>query len=99
MAKSNPRCVRLTEEVEELINQQVGETFTQKLETLVYNCYWALPEKEKKLKEVNKEIERRQARLRDLMVAYQEYSQLSDSINYSLKSLSSRLERAVKDTA
>ena len=95
MAKSAPRCVRLSEEVEELINQQVGETFTQKLETLVYNCYWALPEKEEKLKQVIAEVERQQAKLRKLMVEYQKYSEYGNSIAYNMKSLSDRLERLV----
>lgn len=92
MGKSHPRSVRLDEEVVELIEQQIGETFTQKLETLVYNCYWMLPAKDKELKAINKEIERRQAKLRQLMVEYDKYSGYAGSIGYSMKTLSDRLK-------
>ena len=39
MAKNNIRSVRFSDEMIEIINQQVGENFTQKFERLVYNCY------------------------------------------------------------
>ena len=39
MAKNNIRSVRFSDEMIEIINQQVGENFTQKFERMVYNCY------------------------------------------------------------
>ena len=47
MAKNNIRSVRFSDEMIEIINQQVGENFTQKFERMVYNCYMLLPEKER----------------------------------------------------
>ena len=37
MAKNNIRSVRFSDEMIEIINQQVGENFTQKFERMVYN--------------------------------------------------------------
>lgn len=39
MAKNNIRSVRFSDEMIEIINQQVGDNFTQKFERMVYNCY------------------------------------------------------------
>ena len=47
MAKNNIRSVRFSDELIEIIEQQVGDNFTQKFERLVYNCYMLLPEKER----------------------------------------------------
>ena len=45
MAKNNIRSVRFSDEMIEIINQQIGDNFTQKFERMVYNCYMLLPEK------------------------------------------------------
>lgn len=47
MAKNNIRSVRFSDEMIEIINQQVGDNFTQKFERMVYNCYMLLPEKQR----------------------------------------------------
>jgi len=47
----------------DLIDQQVGDNFTQKFERLVYNCYMLLPEKERRLKDLEKLIEERKVEL------------------------------------
>ena len=52
MAKNNIRSVRFSDEMIEIIEQQVGDNFTQKFERLVYNCYMLLPEKERQLHEM-----------------------------------------------
>ena len=52
MAKNNIRSVRFSDEMIEIINQQVGDNFTQKFERMVYNCYMLLPEKERQLREM-----------------------------------------------
>lgn len=46
MAKNNIRSVRFSDEMIEIINQQIGDNFTQKFERMVYNCYMLLPEKQ-----------------------------------------------------
>lgn len=96
MAKSDPRCVRLNEEVVELIEQQVGENFTQKLETLVYNCYWALPEKKKELAKIEHQIKERNKHLNTLYMLWRKYKEMADSVSYNLNGLYATLERLVE---
>jgi len=48
--KSNLKSVRLSDDLIELIERQVGDTFTAKLENLVTRCVWELPRKEEEIK-------------------------------------------------
>lgn len=63
MKKGNIRSIRFSDEMIDLIDQQVGDNFTQKFERLVYNCYLLLPEKERRLKDLEELIEERTAEL------------------------------------
>ncbi len=63
MKKGNIRSIRFSDELIGIIDQQVGDNFTQKFERLVYNCYMLLPEKERRLKDLEKLIEERTAEL------------------------------------
>ena len=44
--KNNIRSIRFSDELAELIDRQVGRTFTEKFENLVTRCVWELPGKE-----------------------------------------------------
>ena len=56
MAKNNIRSVRFSDEMIEIINQQIGDNFTQKFERMVYNCYMLLPEKQRQVEKLDKDI-------------------------------------------
>ncbi|MFQ9445936.1 MAG: hypothetical protein ACLR01_15090 [Vescimonas sp.] len=43
--KNNIRSIRFSDELMEIINNQVGDNFNQRFERLVYNCYMLLPER------------------------------------------------------
>lgn len=43
--KNNIRSIRFSDELAELIDRQVGRTFTEKFENLVTRCVWELPKK------------------------------------------------------
>ena len=58
--KNNIRSIRFSNELAELIDQQIGNTFTQKFENLITRCVWELPEKERKLKQLDEEIRKKQ---------------------------------------
>lgn len=64
--KSNIRSIRFSDEIAELIDRQIGDTFTQKFENLIIRCTWELPGVEHRLEELNKEIKQRQEKLQDL---------------------------------
>lgn len=65
--KPNIRSIRFSDELAELIDRQVGNTFTEKFENLVTRCVWEVPQKEAELERLERELERlRQEKLRHL---------------------------------
>lgn len=66
MAKSNIRSMRFSDEVIELIEQQVGESFTAKFEALVTRCCFELPRKQEELNRINQQIEEARKRLSNI---------------------------------
>ncbi len=66
LPKSNIRSIRFSDEMMELINQQVGVNFTEKFERLVYNAYMLSSEKEKEIERLDELIDKRKIRLREL---------------------------------
>ena len=62
MAKNNIRSVRFSDEMIEIINQQIGDNFTQKFECMVYNCYMLLPEKERQLRDMEERYQKEKER-------------------------------------
>ena len=65
-AKNNIRSIRFSDELAELIDRQVGKTFTEKFENLVTRCVWELPQKEIELEEIQKQIQQERRRLQEL---------------------------------
>ena len=61
--KSNIRSIRFSDDIAELIDQQIGDTFTAKFESLITRCVWELPQKEAELKRLNKKIQEKQNQL------------------------------------
>lgn len=59
MKKSNIRSIRFSDEMADLIERQQGNTFTEKFENLITRCVWELPQKEKELEQINKQIQRK----------------------------------------
>ena len=93
MAKNNIRSVRFSDEMIEIINQQVGDNFTQKFERMVYNCYMLLPEKERQAAELDKRIAHRRRELEDLANRYNSAAACLRSLEYQLRDVQCNLER------
>ena len=64
--KTNIRSIRFSDELAELIDRQVGQTFTEKFENLITRCVWELPQKEEDLKRIQERIGQERQRLREL---------------------------------
>lgn len=64
--KNNIRSIRFSDELAELIDRQVGRTFTEKFENLVTRCVWELPQKEAELERIQAQIAQERQRLREL---------------------------------
>lgn len=64
--KSNIRSIRFSDELAELIEQQVGNTFTEKFENLITRCVWELPQKEKELERLENQIKAKRQQIAEL---------------------------------
>lgn len=82
--KSNIRSIRFSDELAELIDQQIGDTFTAKFENLVTRCVWELPAKEK-------EIQRLDAVIADKQREIALLSNKSTKIANTLKDLETKI--------
>ena len=78
MAKSNIRSMRFSDQIIELIEAQVGDTFTAKFEALVTKCCWELPMKEQQLAEIKKQIDNERKNLRHIRERKQKLDRIGD---------------------
>lgn len=85
------RSIRFSDDLAELIEQQVGNSFTEKYENLITRCVWELPQKEAELKRIQEEIQQERKRLADLRKRRETLNQVIQSIqqnlDYQLKNL------------
>lgn len=70
-SKSNIRSMRFSDTMIEMIESQVGDTFTAKFEALVTRCMWELPAKENELETIKKRIKEERSRL-NTIIKYRE---------------------------
>jgi predicted nucleic acid-binding Zn-ribbon protein len=89
--KNNIRSIRFSDELAELINRQVGKTFTEKFENLVTRCVWELPQKEQELERLKQEIRQKQQQLQEMK---NQVYKLSGTIN-QLFTKAKALENAI----
>lgn len=94
--KNNIRSIRFSDELAELIDRQVGRTFTEKFENLVTRCVWELPQKEAELARLDKEIEKRKQELKELWQSAREWRGTLQNINARLMSLEATLGNEVE---
>lgn len=64
--KNNIRSIRFSDELAELIDRQVGDTFTEKFENLITQCVWTLPGKKAQIKKLDEEIQRKQRQYKEM---------------------------------
>ena len=83
--KNNIRSIRFSDEMAELIDRQVGRTFTEKFENLVTRCIWELPKKETELERLQQQIENERQRLRELEKKRQGLQQAMAGLSRALK--------------
>lgn len=95
MKKGNIRSIRFSDELIEIIDQQVGDNFTQKFERLVYNCYMLLPEKERQLEQLEDRIQRKRAELAELSQHYDISARTLRSIENELFAIKRTLSQLI----
>lgn len=82
--KPNIRSIRFSDELAELIDRQVGNTFTEKFENLVTRCVWELPQKEAELKRLEEKIQQERKRLAELQKRRTKLERIMQSIQQNL---------------
>ena len=70
MKKNNSRSIRFSDELAELIDRQIGNSFTEKFENLITRCVWELPAREKELQRINQEIRQKRQQLAEMSSHY-----------------------------
>jgi len=96
--KPNIRSIRFSDELAELIDRQVGQSFTEKFENLITRCVWELPEKERQLEHIQEQINQERERLRSLQQATEELRMLERDIK-SAQRYFAIVERRAKQIA
>lgn len=85
MPKTIIKSIRLRQDIAELIDHQAGANFTQKFETMVTKAIWEMPQAQKDLQIINKQIEEKKAELRKLSTKTQylaaKLNQISQNID------------------
>lgn len=82
--QTNIRSLRLSDEMAELIDQQIGNTFTAKFTNLVIRCVWELPAKEAELERIQKQIQEERSRLNRIIQYRNELEQNARRMNQNL---------------
>lgn len=95
MAKNNIRSIRFSDDLAELIDRQVGETFTQKFENLVTTCVYMLPHKEAEIKRLDSMIEKKRQELRDMQERCTQMSCSLNRIEPQIRSLEAAIQREI----
>jgi len=83
-SKPNIRSIRFSDELAELIDRQVGNSFTEKFEGLITRCVWELPQKEEELKRIQEDIQQEEKRLLELRRKREKLDRVISSIQQSL---------------
>ena len=93
MTKKNIRSIRYSDEMAELIDRQIGDTFTEKFENLVIRCVWELPQKEAELEELEKQIREKREELEKIYKTTAEWRQTMQNITSRLWALEAALKK------
>lgn len=94
MAKNNIRSIRFSDELAELIDRQIGNTFTEKFENLITKCVWELPQKEEQLKALQKTIDQEREKLWKLRDLYRKQEEVYRDIQSKISTLLLSINKA-----
>ena len=81
MKKNNIRSIRFSDELAELIDRQIGNSFTEKFENLITRCVWELPAREKELQRINQEIRQKRQQLAEMSSHYCEAARTLEELS------------------
>ena len=92
--KNNIRSIRFSDELAELIERQQGRNFTEKFENLVTRCVWELPERERQLEHIQKQIGEQRRQLYNLQRASEQLLALERELKEAQRHFAAIEQRA-----
>ena len=95
--KGNIRSIRISDQMAELIDQQVGSNFTEKWENLVTRCVWELPKKEAELRQIEEWIKRERERLDTLEKLYQKLNRIYRDLDLKTTTIVQSVTRSIHE--
>lgn len=95
--KNNIRSIRFSDELAELIDRQVGDTFTAKFENLITRCVWELPAKEAELARIEEQIREKRERYQELVREYNKLNSTIWDISYRASALKDTINQKLVD--
>lgn len=95
--KNNIRSIRFSDELAELIDRQIGDTFTQKFENLITRCVYELPKKEAEIAELEKKIRAKRQQLAEASSRYAKMLNTLQDLEPKMKDLEFAIGRAITD--
>ena len=96
MGKDKIRSIRLSEEIEEVIDQQIGGNFTEKLTNLISRCVFELPEKERQLERYQQLIIKEREKLQQITRTNMDLAGRARSLENQFKNLERELDSILK---
>ena len=94
--KNNTKTFRLSDEMLDLIERQVGNNLSEKFENLITRCVWELPQKETELKQIQHHIQEKKDELDELCRSCRKLKQNLQRINSQFNSLERVLDQELK---
>lgn len=91
--KNNIRSIRFSDDLAELIDRQVGDTFTQKFENLITRCVYELPKKKEQIAQYDQEIEKRRKQLDQLAQKATRYSEQLSNLERQMRTVSETIKK------
>lgn len=95
--KNNIRSIRFSDELAELIEQQEGKNFQQKFENLVRWCVQELPDREARIKVLDKEILKKQHMMAEASSRYARMINQLSTLESKLYALDFAIGRALDE--
>lgn len=96
-SKNNIRSMRFSDTMIEMIEAQVGDTFTAKFEALVTRCMWELPKKEAELEQLERRIRAKQQQMAEASSRYARMINQLDTLEQKMYQLDFAIGRALDE--
>ena len=96
-SKSCIKTIRFSDEMIDIIEQQIGDNFTQKFERLVYNCYMLAEQKAVEIQILDKRIAEQRKLMRDYMMKLTKLTPMVGTIERNLNVIEHHLEEYIKE--